>query len=169
MNLGKKIKKLRKAAGKYRHDQRPGKRRFGLYRYLRDVYAVYLDLRSRRISRKATRKIAKTLKLPIQKKSHPIRILIEASSGPEDVRQKSRWTQALRYAFGWRQPAENLEWFFKNCGGISGAAGKFAIIRRGRWPSNIVKKNGSGDLGQSRGSIEANRQIGSSDLSSSNL
>jgi hypothetical protein len=124
-----KIKLLRKSAEKHRHDIRAGRRRFGLYRYLLDVYAVYLELRSRRKARQTTRRIAKLLKLSVRKRSHPIRILIEASVGPEDNRAKSRWTQALRYAFGWRQPANRLEWFFQVSGGISGAAAKFALVR----------------------------------------
>ena len=125
--LRRKIRILEKSASRHRRDFRPGRKRFGLYRYLRDVYECYLDLRSRRIARKATRQIAKHLRLPIQKKSHPIRILIEASAGPEDARQKSRWTQALKYAFGWRQPARKLKWFFRMNGGVAGAAAKFAI------------------------------------------
>jgi len=125
--LRKRIRTLKRSAAKHRGDTRPGKRRFGLYRYLRDVYQIYLDLRSRRMARKATRRIAKISKVSIQKKSHPLRILIEASAGPEDPRQKSRWTQALKYAVGWHQPAERLKWFFKVNGGIAGSARKYAV------------------------------------------
>jgi hypothetical protein len=124
---------------KHRGDTRPGKRRFGLYRYLRDVYELYLDLRPRRIARTASRRIAKLFKLSIKKNSHPIRILIEASVGPEDARQKSRWTQALRYAFGWRQPAKKLKWFFKVNGGIAGSARKYAVTKK-----TARQKNGGG-------------------------
>src|SRR5450830_1334315 len=87
------------------------------------------------------RRIAKLFKLSIQRKSHPIRILIEASAGPEDARQKSRWTQALKYAFGWRQPARKLKWFFRMNGGVAGAAAKFAInngIRMNRSDEKVV-------------------------------
>lgn len=115
---------------KHRSDIRPGKRRFGIYKYLADVYQVYRDLRSRRIAKTASRRIAKLFKLSIKKKSHPIRILIEASAGPEDARQKSRWTQALRYAFGWRQPTTKLIWCFEETGGISGCARKYAVKKK---------------------------------------
>jgi hypothetical protein len=128
--LRKIINTLKQSASKHRGDTRPGKRRFGLYRYLRDVYQIYLDLRSRRIARKATRRIAKISKLSLQRKAHPIRILIEASAGPEDARQKSRWTQALKYAFGWHQPGERLKWFFKVNGGIAGSARKYAVNKK---------------------------------------
>jgi hypothetical protein len=129
---------LRKSADKHRNDNRPGKRRFGLYRYLRDVYQAYLDLRSRRIARKATRRIAKIYKLSTRRKTHPIRILIEASAGPEDNRAKSRWTQALKYAYGWRQPAKRLKWFFEEAGGIAGSARKYADLQASRKPTKIM-------------------------------
>jgi hypothetical protein len=125
--LRRKIRKLKKSAANHRGDIRPGKRRFGLYRYLRDVYDLYLDLRSRRIARAATWRIAKICKLPTQRKSHPIRILIEASAGPEDNRAKSRWTKALLYVLGWRQPAKKLKWCLRQNGGISGCAAKYAL------------------------------------------
>ena len=125
--LRKIIKTLKQSASKHRSDIRPGKRRFGIYKYLTDVYQVYRELRSRRQATTAARRIAKICKLSIQKKSHPIRILIEASAGPEDARQKSRWTQALGYAFGWRLPTAKLKWCLRHNGGISGCAAKYAI------------------------------------------
>jgi hypothetical protein len=126
--LRRKIRELEKSAEKHRHNVHPGKRRFGLYRYLRDVYAFYLELRSRRIASKATRRIAKLADLSIRKDSHPIRILIDASAGLEDGRQKSRWVQALRFAWGWRQPAKKLKWMFEVNGGIAGCASEFAVV-----------------------------------------
>jgi len=112
-----------------------------LYRFLRDIYQVYLDLRSRRIARKATQRIAKISKLSLRGKTHPIRILIEASAGPEDARQKSRWTQALKFAFGWRQPAKRLKWFFKVTGGIAGSARKYAINKKAARRKNDSSQN----------------------------
>jgi hypothetical protein len=97
---------------------------------LADVYRVYRDLRSRRIAKKSTRRIRKICKLSIKKESHPIRVLIEASAGPEDARQKSRWTQALKYAFGWLQLPERLEWFFSVNGGIAGSARRYAVNKK---------------------------------------
>jgi hypothetical protein len=61
--------------------------------------------------------------------SHPIRTLIEASASGEDNRAKSRWTEALKYAAGWKQPAERLNWFFNVNGGISGCARKSADLK----------------------------------------
>jgi hypothetical protein len=132
------IRTLKKSAANHRNDTRPGRRRFGLYRYLRDVYQAYLDLRSSRIARKATRRIAKICKLPSRRKTHPIRILIEASAGPEDNRAMSRWTQALKYAYGWRQPAKRLKWFFEEAGGIAGSARKYADLQAKRKATQIM-------------------------------
>jgi hypothetical protein len=129
---------LRKSADKHRNDTRPGRRRFGVYRYLTDVYQVYLEFRSRRIARKATRRIAKQMRLSIRNNSHPIRILIEASAVAEDNRTKSRWTQALKYADGWGQRPERLNWFFKECRGIAGCARKYADLKGRRKPTTMT-------------------------------
>ncbi len=129
---------LRKSANKHRNDTRPGRRRFGVYRYLTDVYQVYLEFRSRRIARKATRRIAKQMHLSIRNNSHPIRILIEGSAVAEDNRTKSRWSQALKFAFGWRQRPERLKWFFKETGGIAGSARKYAALQASRKPTQIM-------------------------------
>jgi hypothetical protein len=140
--LRKIIRTLKKSAAKHRSDIRPGRRRFGLYRYLRDVYELYRELRFKRSARKATRRIAKLFKLSIQRKSHPIRVLIEASAGPEDNRAKSRWTQALKYAYGWHQPAKRLKWTLETNGGISGCAAKFAILNAQRKATKIMTTAG---------------------------
>ena len=104
---------------------------------------MYLELRSKRIARIAARRIAKLFKLATQRKSHPIRILIEASAGPEDARQKSRWSQALKYAYGWHQPAKRLKWLFKRTGGIAGCARKYADLQVRRKPTKIVTTAGA--------------------------
>jgi hypothetical protein len=109
---------------------------------LADVYQVYRDLRSRRIAKKSKRRIAKLFKLSIQRKSNPIRILIEASAGPENARQKSRWTQALKYAYGWEQPANRLKWLFEVTGGIAGCARKYADLQVRRKPTKRVTTAG---------------------------
>ena len=120
------IAELKRSYNNHRLDLKPGRRRFGVQRYLNDVYRAFVDLHSKRIAEKATRRIAKLLRLPVRKNTHPIRILIEASAGPEDNRAKSRWTQALKYAHGWLTLPDKLDWFLKLYGGISGAAAKIA-------------------------------------------
>ena len=142
--LRKIIRTLKKSAARHRSDIRPGKRRFGIYKYLTDVYQVFLEFRSTRKAKTATRRIAKISKLSIQRKSHPIRVLIEASAGLEDARQKSRWSQALKYAYGRRQSAERLEWFFQTNGGISGCARKHTGLHARRKAPSMMITGGAG-------------------------
>jgi hypothetical protein len=125
--LRKKIIFLKKSAKQHRHDFRPGNRRFGLYDYLTDVYAVFLEIESRDIERKAARQIIKLERLSINKRTHPFRVLIEATAGREDAKQKSRWSRALQFVLGWHLSPERLKWCLKCHGGISGAAKKQAI------------------------------------------
>jgi hypothetical protein len=148
--LRKIISTLKQSAVKHRGDTRPGRRRFGLYRFLRNVYELYLELRFKRSARKATRRIAKLFKLSIQRKSHPIRILIEASAGPEDNRAKSRWVQALKYVDGWKLPPKKVRWCFNENGGIAGCARKYADLQARRKPT---KNDGGQDniIGRQRG------------------
>jgi hypothetical protein len=121
---------LRKSFLKHRFHAPPGKRRFGLHKYLVRIYRIFLDLRSKRISKSATRQIAKLAGIHVRKSSHPIRILIDVSTGPEDQKQKSRWVQALRYVYGWRLPPDKVEWCFKESGGIYGCARKYAVLNK---------------------------------------
>lgn len=120
------IAELKRSYNKHRLDLNPGQRRFGVQRYLNDVYGAFVNLHSKRIAEKAARRIAKLLRLSVRKNTHPIRVLIEASAGPEDNRAKSRWTQALRYAHGWLTEPAKLDWLLKLYGGISGAAAQIA-------------------------------------------
>ena len=75
------IKLLKKSARENRFDCRPGKRRFGLYDYLSDLYAVYLELKSKGLAKKAARKLIKRLHLRVQRGSHPIRVSLKHRQG----------------------------------------------------------------------------------------
>ena len=87
--LREKVKILKKSMLKHQSDMRPGRRRVWLHGYLTDVFRIFLEFKSRRFAKSATRRMAKIFNLPIGKKSHPVRILIEASAGREDSRAKS--------------------------------------------------------------------------------
>jgi hypothetical protein len=130
--LIKKIKVLKRSAIQHRNNNEPGQRRYWMYGYLQDVYAAFLEIQAKGTSKKAARRIVKLQKMPIKRKSHLLRVLIEASAGAEDNRTKIKWASALRYAFGWLQPAERLDWFFEVNGGIAGSAAKFAFLQKVR-------------------------------------
>lgn len=126
------IEALKKSENHHRNNNKPGRRRFWMYGYLRDVYRVFRVLQTQGVAKKAARRIVKQLELPIKIKSHLLRVLIEASAGAEDNRTKIKWASALRYAFGWLQQPEKLEWFFDVNGGIAGSAAKFSALRKAR-------------------------------------
>ena len=130
--LIKRIDDLKRSALEHRNNNKPGRRRYWMYPYLQDVYALFREFQSRGISRKAGRRIIRLLHLSLRKKSHVLRALIEASAGPEDNRTKIKWASALRYAYGWLQPPERLDWFFGVNEGIAGCAAKFAFLRAAR-------------------------------------
>lgn len=136
---------LKKSAIHHRNNIKPGRRRFWMYGYLRDVYRVYRHFQSLGVSKKVVRKIVTRLKLPIKIKSHLLRALIEASAGAEDNRTKIKWANALRYAFGWLQEPERLEWFFGVNGGIAGSAAEFAFLQKARRERKLQKQSASSD------------------------
>lgn len=115
-----------------------------MYGYLENVYEVFLEFQEKEISKKAGRRLAKLLKLPIKRKSHVFRVLIEASAGLEDNRTKIKWANALRYAYGWLQPANRLEWFFGVNGGLAGSAAKFAFLQKKRREQKLKEQSLSG-------------------------
>lgn len=122
--LGK-IDELRKSLAINRRD-RPGYRR-NLYAHLEIIYRAFIEFNKIGMSKKIGRRLVKLLDLPINRSSHLIRVLVEAASGTEDNRTKIKWSQALRYAHGWMQRPERLEWFFEVNKGISGCARMQAI------------------------------------------
>ena len=128
------IDRLRICAIKHRRNVRAGKKRGGLRRYLTEVYRSYLNLRSNGIGESAKRRIEKLLQLPTNRSSHLLLILIWASAPKEDPRQKSRWSQALIFAYGWRQRPERLDYFFGINGGIYGCSRKQALLNASRPP-----------------------------------
>lgn len=137
---------LKKSASQHRNNNKPGRRRFWMYGYLQDVYTVFRASKSQGNSKKAAERIVKRLNLPIKRNSHLIRVLIEASVGTEDNRTKIKWANALRYAFGWLQQPERLEWFFDVNGGIAGSAAKFAALQKARRQKNTQSVPASSEL-----------------------
>jgi hypothetical protein len=124
---------------------KPGKNnRTKFYRYLRTTYTFYAELRKTMGAAKKVRdRLIKLYKLPTNKNTHALNVIISLSSG-EDKRTQSRWAQALRYAWKWRHAWKNkditLLKFFELNGGVAGCAAKFA--KRAK-PSLKTPKKGS--------------------------
>jgi hypothetical protein len=80
-----------------------GSGRFGFYRYLEKLYAWHVKLRTTKgLATKVRDKIAKVKKLSKRTQSrHAMYVMIAVTSG-ENKKTQSRWTQALRYAWKYR-------------------------------------------------------------------
>lgn len=121
---------LRKSALKHRSNGPSGKRRFGLHKYLRRVYRMYFELSSKRKFERIIRDIAVLAEIHVRRDMHALRILIEASCGPENAKQKSRWVQALQYVYGWKLQPRRVQWCFRISGGVYGCARKQAALNK---------------------------------------
>jgi hypothetical protein len=69
--------------------------------------------------------VAKLFGLRKQTGTHPIRVIIDATS-TADNKTKSRWTRALRYAWRERRAWTELNGFLQENGGPAGCAERFA-------------------------------------------
>jgi hypothetical protein len=114
------------------------RKRFAFYDYLAGMFELYVQLRRTKQARKAARLIAKLFQLRLPKHTHPIRVIIDATSSA-DNKMKSRWTRALRYAWRERKAWTGLKTFLRENGGPAGCAELFATINpRGTYPGCIV-------------------------------
>jgi hypothetical protein len=112
--------------------------RFAFYDYLAAVFELYVQLRRRNQAKPSARRIAKLFGFRKQKRSHCIRVIIDATS-TADNKTKSRWSRALRYAWHERRKWTDLDAFLRENGGPAGCAKQFAAINpRGRHPGCIV-------------------------------
>ena len=100
-----------------------------VYDYLAAVFELYVQLRRTKQARKAARLIAKLFGFRSQKRTHPIRVIIDATS-TADIKTMSRWSRALRYAWHERKTWKDLGSFLRENSGPAGCAKQFAAIRK---------------------------------------
>ena len=113
-----------------------------LYRFLQSVWNLYVQCKQAGVARTATNRISKLSGLRHQPDRHPIRIVIDATS-TADRKSKSRWTQALRYAWRERSKWGGLEQCLRANGGVAGCAQKFADLQVAmRTPPGCVRVGG---------------------------
>jgi hypothetical protein len=74
--------------------------RFAFYDYLAAVFELYVQLRRTKQVKKVATAIAKLFGFRNRKRAHAIRVIIDATS-TADLKTRSRWARALRYA--WRE------------------------------------------------------------------
>ena len=119
------------------------RQRFGFYRYLAAVFKFYELLRRKNEARMSADRIAELFGIRTQKHTHSIRVIIEATSAA-DVKTKSRWCRALRFAWRERKRWKKFRAFLESNGGPAGCAAKFAALhpQHSRIPANAVRING---------------------------
>jgi hypothetical protein len=112
--------------------------RFAFYDYLGAVLELFVQLRRTKQAKPSARRIAKLFGLRNQKRTHPIRVLIDATSTTDD-KTKSRWSRALKYAWLERKTWTDLKVFLRDNGGPAGCAARFAAVHpKARYPGCIV-------------------------------
>jgi hypothetical protein len=111
--------------------------RFVFYDFLAAVFELYGQLRGIKQARKATIRVAKLFGLHLQKRMHPIRVIINATS-TADNKTKSRWGRALRYAWRERRTWTDLGSFLRENGGPAGCAGQFAVLKADKQDTSRV-------------------------------
>jgi hypothetical protein len=102
--------------------------RFAFYNYLAAVFGLYVQLRRRNQAKPSARRIATLIGLRTQKRNHPIRVIIDATS-TADLKTQSRWIRALKYAWRERKAWRNVKTFLRENGGPAGCAEQFAAIK----------------------------------------
>jgi hypothetical protein len=134
-------RQLRKAIDDLRELERncfASRSRFAFYDYLAGVFELYVQLRRRNQAKPAAQRIAKLLRLRKQDRTHPIRVIIDATS-TADIKTKSRWTRALKYAWRERKTWKDFASFLRENGGPAGCAAQFAAVHpKASYPSCIV-------------------------------
>jgi hypothetical protein len=134
-------RQLRKIIGDLRELERKcfaSRSRFAFYEYLAVVFKLYVQLKRRNQAKTSAQRIAKLFGLRTQNRTHPIRIIIDVTS-TGDIKTRSRWSRALRYAWRKRKMWRDLRDFLRENGGPAGCADQFAAINpRERYPGCIV-------------------------------
>jgi hypothetical protein len=93
------------------------------------VFDLYVQLRRRNKAKPSAQRIGKLFGLRTQNCTHPIRIIIDLTS-TGDIKTRSRWSRALRYAWRERKMWRDLRDFLRESGGPAGCADQFAAINR---------------------------------------
>ena len=118
-----------------------GKKR-ALYRYLTAVFNLYAEWKRTGDTRTAAKRMARLAGSGVKHGLHPIRTIIDATSSA-DRKSKSRWTQALRFAWRKRSEWTDLTKCLRANGGIAGCADRWADLQaERRTPQGCVRIGG---------------------------
>ena len=131
------VTKLAKLESRWRKSER----KHALCRYLEAVFDLYSEWKNAGDVRTVANRFARRAGVTVKHGIHPLRTIIDSTSNA-DRKSKSRWTQALRYAWRQRREWQNVYECFRANGGISGCARKFADMQPMRTPPGCVRVGG---------------------------
>ena len=117
--------------------------RFAFYDYLAAVFELYVQLRRRKQAKPSARRIAKLFGLRKQNRTHPIRVIIDATS-TADIKTRSRWTRALKYAWRERKTWKDLEIVPAGKRWACRVRRQFAAIKKKKQPVIVYRYAGTG-------------------------
>ena len=104
------------------------RKRDAVYRYLKIVFALVLDCKGRRRTKRLLRRAFQFAGLPPDKNADPFTAVIRCTSERNvDNKTISKWARALRYVAHCKKPRTPLKIFIKNMGGINACAERYAI------------------------------------------
>ena len=127
--------------GHERRWRRTGRKRV-LYRFLESVLNLYAAWKNAGIAQAAANRMGKLTGPGTQQRRHPVRAIIDATS-TADRKSKTRWTQALRFAWRKRSIWKDLEKCLRANRGIAGCADRWADIQaENRTPKGFVRVGG---------------------------
>jgi hypothetical protein len=102
--------------------------RDAVYGYLRAVFALVMDHKGRRRTKRLLRRTFQFAGLPLDKNTDPFATVIRCTSERNvDNKTISKWARALRYAAYCKKPRTPLKAFVKKMGGINACAERYAI------------------------------------------
>ena len=104
------------------------RKRDGVYGYLKAVFALVVDCKGRRRTKRLLRRAFQFAGLRFDKNADPFAAVIRCTS-ERDVDNKtiSKWARALRYAAHCKRSRTPLKTFMKEMGGINACADRYTI------------------------------------------
>ena len=104
------------------------RKRDAVYGYLKAVFALVVDCKGRRRTKRLQRRAFQFAGLPFDKNADPFAAVIRCTSERSiDNKAISKWARALRYAAHCKRPQTPLKTFIKKMGGINACAERYAI------------------------------------------
>jgi hypothetical protein len=99
------------------------RKRDAVYRYLKAVFALVVDCKGRRRTKRLLRRAFQFAGFPLDKNADPFATVIRCTCERSvDNKTISKWARALRYAAHCKVPQKRLKTFMKKMGGINGCA-----------------------------------------------